>query len=186
MFTSFNSNFSSTEQLWLSHVLQTKTFCHNSRLTCLATSEQRRWTHLRHFVHWIELQPTRSLQTPQGPTFETNTFFLNNNCIRFVLSTSTLRPFPFTAFFYLPYLPITSFNSIGASDRSFYPIFNKRFDHLETLLTMQTPKKCCQLGHCAGLQCLVPSLNAPKGPLYYPHSIMLQFQICYHSYLNAS
>ena len=24
-------------------------------------------------------------------------------------------------------------NSTGASDRSFYPIFNKKFDHLETL-----------------------------------------------------
>ena len=27
-----------------------------------------------------------------------------------------------------------------ASDRSFYPIFNKRFDHLETLLTICRPK----------------------------------------------
>ena len=30
---------------------------------------------------------------------------------------------------------------IGASDRSFYPIFNKRFDYLETLLTICRPKK---------------------------------------------
>ena len=29
---------------------------------------------------------------------------------------------------------ITLIVSTGASDRSFYPIFNKRFDHLETLL----------------------------------------------------
>ena len=31
--------------------------------------------------------------------------------------------------------------STGASDRSFYPIFNKRFDHLESLLTIHRPKK---------------------------------------------
>ena len=34
---------------------------------------------------------------------------------------------------------------------SFYPIFNKRFDHLETLLTICRPKKFCQLCHCVGL-----------------------------------
>ena len=31
-------------------------------------------------------------------------------------------------------------NSTGASDRSFYPIFNKRFGHLETLLKIHRPK----------------------------------------------
>ena len=31
--------------------------------------------------------------------------------------------------------------STGASDRSFYPLFNKKFDHLETLLTIHRPKK---------------------------------------------
>ena len=34
-------------------------------------------------------------------------------------------------------LPI--YYSTGASDRSFYPIFNKKFDHLETLLTIHNP-----------------------------------------------
>ena len=77
--------------------------------------------------------------------------------------------------------------STGASDRCFCPIFNKSSDHLETLLTIHKPKKFCQLGHCAGLQCPVPNLNAPKGPLsYYPKSIMPQFQICYHSQFNVS
>ena len=32
-------------------------------------------------------------------------------------------------------------NRTGASDRSFYPIFNKKFDHLETLLIIHIPKK---------------------------------------------
>ena len=31
--------------------------------------------------------------------------------------------------------------STGASDKSFYPIFNKKFDHLEALLTTHRPKK---------------------------------------------
>ena len=75
-------------------------------------------------------------------------------------------------------------NSTGASDRSFYPIFNKKFDHLETLLTIHRPKKVLSSGSLCGP--LVPSLNAPKGPSYYPKSIMLQFQICYHSHLNVS
>ena len=30
------------------------------------------------------------------------------------------------------------------------------------------PKMFCQLGHCAGLYCSVPSLNVPKGPSCYP------------------
>ena len=32
-------------------------------------------------------------------------------------------------------------HSTGARDRSFYPIFNKRFHHIETLLTIRRPKK---------------------------------------------
>ena len=42
--------------------------------------------------------------------FQNTTFFPNNNCIPLVLPTFTLRPFPSTAFFHLPYLSITSFN----------------------------------------------------------------------------
>ena len=77
-------------------------------------------------------------------------------------------------------------NSTGASDRSFYPIFNKRFDHLEKLLKNADQKKFCQLGHCAGLWFPVPSLDAPKGPSCYPKSIMFQFEICYQSHWNVS
>ena len=48
--------------------------------------------------------------------------------------------------------------STGASDRSFYPILNKRFDHLETLLTIYRPKNVLS----AGLPCgpLVPSAQS--------------------------
>ena len=36
--------------------------------------------------------------------------------------------------------------STGASDRSFYPILNKRFDHLETLLTICRLRKVLSAG----------------------------------------
>ena len=74
------------------------------------------------------------------------------------------------------------YNSTGASGRSFYPIFNKKFDHLETLLTICRSKKVLS----AGSLCPVSSLNAPKWPSCYPKSIMFQFQICYQSHWNVS
>ena len=36
--------------------------------------------------------------------------------------------------------------STGASDRNFYPIFNNKFDYLETLLTIHRPKKVLSAG----------------------------------------
>ena len=66
--------------------------------------------------------------------------------------------------------------STRASGRGFYPIFNKTFDHLETLMTIHRPKNVLSAG----------SLYAPRGPSYYPKSVMLQFQICCHSHLNVS
>ena len=50
---------------------------------------------------------------------------------------------------------ILIYNSTGASDRNFYPIFNKRFDHLETLLTICWPKKVLSAGSLC--RPLVPS-----------------------------
>ena len=41
--------------------------------------------------------------------------------------------------------------STGASDRSFYPIFNKKFDHLETLLTIHRPKEVLSARSLCGL-----------------------------------
>ena len=78
---------------------------------------------------------------------------------------------------------LKTFISTGASNRSFYSIFWKRFDHLETLLTIHRPKKVLSAGSLC--RPLVPSLslNAPKGPSYYPKSIMLQLQVCH---VNAS
>ena len=45
--------------------------------------------------------------------------------------------------------------STGASNRSFNPVLNKRFDHLETLLTICRPKKVLSAGSLCGP--LVPS-----------------------------
>ena len=63
-------------------------------------------------------------------------------------------------------LPI--YYSTGASDRSFYPIFNKRFDHLETLLTTCRPKKVLSARSLCGP--LVPSSQSkcPKRTYMLP------------------
>ena len=52
--------------------------------------------------------------------------------------------------------------STGASDRSFYPIFNKRFDHLEILLTIQRPKKVLLAGSLRGSLVPSPQSKCPK------------------------
>ena len=52
--------------------------------------------------------------------------------------------------------------STGASDRSFYPIFNKRLDHLETLLTIQRPKKVLLAGSLRGPLVPSPQSKCPK------------------------
>ena len=74
-------------------------------------------------------------------------------------------------------------DSTGANDRSFYFIFNKRFDHLETLLTIHRPKNVFLTGAFPAHSLIQMPQN---GPSYYPKSVMLQFQICYYSKLNVS
>ena len=46
--------------------------------------------------------------------------------------------------------------STGASDRNFYPIFNNKFDYLETLLTIHRPKKVLSAGSLCGSPVLMP------------------------------
>ena len=86
---------------------------------------------------------------------------------------------------YLLSITFTSTRSTGASGRSFYPIFNKKFDHLETLLTIHRPKKVLSAGSLCGPLVPSPQCKCPKGASYYPKSIMLQLHICYHSHLNV-
>ena len=77
--------------------------------------------------------------------------------------------------------------STRASDRSSDPIFRKKFDHLETLLAIHRPKKVLPVGSLCWPLVPNPQSKCPqKEPSYYPKSIMLQLQICYHSHLNAS
>ena len=54
--------------------------------------------------------------------------------------------------------------STGASDRSFYPIFNKRFDHLEILLT----QKVLSAGSLCGLLVPSPQSKCPKRTFMLP------------------
>ena len=69
--------------------------------------------------------------------------------------------------------------STGASDRSFYPIFNKRFDHLESLLTIHRPKKVLPAGSLCGPLVTSPQSKGPKRTFILPqkyhasHSNML-------------
>ena len=54
------------------------------------------------------------------------------------------------------------FYSTGANDRSFYPIFNKMFDRLETLLTIHKPKKVLPAGSLCEPLMLSPQSKCPK------------------------
>ena len=58
--------------------------------------------------------------------------------------------------------------SRGASDRSFYPIFNKTFDHLETLLTICRPKKVLSAGSLCGSLVPSPQSKCPKRTFMLP------------------
>ena len=75
-------------------------------------------------------------------------------------------------------------HSTGASDKSFYPIFNKRFDHLETLLAICRPIKVLSAGSPCGP--LVPSHQSKCPKRTFMLNITLQFQICYQSHWNVS
>ena len=59
-------------------------------------------------------------------------------------------------------------NSTGASDRSFYPIFNKSFAHLETLLTICRPKKVWSAGPLCGHLEPSPPSKCPKRTFMLP------------------
>ena len=59
-------------------------------------------------------------------------------------------------------------NSTGASDRSFYPIFNKKFDHLETLLTIHRPKKVLSAGSLCRPLVPSPQSKCPKRTFILP------------------
>ena len=72
-------------------------------------------------------------------------------------------------YIYLIYIYIYIYSiSTGASDRSFYSIFNKRFDHLETMLTICRPKKFLSAGSLC--RCLLPSPQSkcPKWTFMLP------------------
>ena len=56
----------------------------------------------------------------------------------------------------------------AASARSFYPIFNKRFDHLEALLTICTLKKVLPTGSLCGPLVPSPLSKCPKRTFMLP------------------
>ena len=70
--------------------------------------------------------------------------------------------------------------------QKFLPIFNKRFYHLETVLTIHRPKKVLSAGSLCELLVPSPQSKCPKMTFIVPQSIMLQIQICCHSHSNVS
>ena len=58
--------------------------------------------------------------------------------------------------------------STGASDRSFYPLFNKTFDHLETLLTICRPKKALSAESLCRSLVPSPQSKCPKRTFMLP------------------
>ena len=58
--------------------------------------------------------------------------------------------------------------STGASDRNFYPIFNNKFDYLETLLTIHRPKKVLSAGSLCGPLVPSPQSKCPKRTFMLP------------------
>ena len=78
-------------------------------------------------------------------------------------------------------------NSTGPSNRSFYLIFNKRFYHLEILLTIRRPKNVLSAGLlCGPLVVPSPQSKCSRRSFIYSKSTMLQVQICHQSHLNVS
>ena len=61
-----------------------------------------------------------------------------------------------------------TYNSTGVSDRSFYPIFNKRFDQLETTLTISRLKKVFSAGSLCGPLVPSPQSKCPKRTFMSP------------------
>ena len=61
-------------------------------------------------------------------------------------------------------------NSTGASDRSSYPIFNIKFDHLETLLTIQRPKNILSVKSLYGHLVPCPQSKCPKRTFILPRN----------------
>ena len=62
------------------------------------------------------------------------------------------------------------YSSKGASDRSFYPIFNKRFDDLETLLAICRPKKVLSAGSLCGPLEPSPQSKCPERTFMLPQN----------------
>ena len=66
------------------------------------------------------------------------------------------------------------------SDRSFYPIFNKRFDHSEALLTIHRPKTFLSAGSLCGLLVSSPLLKCSKKTVILPqtyHGFRLKYVV---------
>ena len=69
--------------------------------------------------------------------------------------------------------------SAGASERPFHPIFNKRFHHLETLVTIQRPKKTLSAGSLCGPLVPSPQSKCPKRTFILPRNMLSSQLKCF-------
>ena len=117
-------------------------------------------------------------QIPKRLSYTVNKNIFLNMLIQY-LPCLLLSSLGFQVFLIAPY-------STGASYRSFYPIINKTFYHLETLLTICRPKKVLSAGSLCGPLVPIPEFECPKRTLMLPQKYHIQFPICYQSYWNIS
>ena len=80
---------------------------------------------------------------------------------------SPSRIISFFIYFY-SHFDVFFYNSTGASDGSFYSTFNKSFDHVETLLTIQRLKKVFPAGSLCRPLVPNPQSDCPKMAFILP------------------
>ena len=99
-------------------------------------------------------------QIPKRLSYTVNKNIFLNMLIQY-LPCLLLSSLGFQVFLIAPY-------STGASYRSFYPIFNKTFYHLETLLTICRPKNVLSAGSLCGPLVSSPQSKCPKRAFMLP------------------
>ena len=124
-------------------------------------------------VETMSWNTASTLETTFSSVFSTNYFcsevldFTNIKIIQVILKNPSfqlfLRIFQILISWKQPHIT-------GASDRSFQPIFNKKLDHLEILLTICRPKKVLSAGSLCWPLVSSPQSKRPKRTSMLPQN----------------